>query len=87
MLKCNPQGKLLVLEILFTMHCRKSYIAAGYSLPLSGSALITVGGIENKEKILPLVSMISRMNFRILATEHTAEFFEKSGIKKCRFNL
>ena len=59
----------------------KAYVAAGYSLPLSGSALITVGGIENKEKILPLVSMISRMNFRILATEHTAEFFEKSGIK------
>ena len=26
--------------------------------------------------------MISMMNFRILATEHTAEFFEKSGIKK-----
>jgi carbamoyl-phosphate synthase large subunit len=59
----------------------KAYIAAGYSLPLSGSALVTVGGIKNKEKILPLVSMISSMNFRILATEHTAEFFEKSGIK------
>jgi carbamoyl-phosphate synthase large subunit len=59
----------------------KSYIAAGYSLPLSGSALITVGGIKNKEKILPLISMISLMNFRILATEHTAEYFEKSGFK------
>ena len=59
----------------------KSYIAAGYSLPLSGSALITVGGIKNKEKILPLISMISSMNFRILATEHTAEYFEKSGFK------
>ncbi len=59
----------------------KAYIAAGYSLPLIGSALVTVGGIKNKEKILPLVSMISSMNFRILATEHTAEFFEKSGIK------
>ncbi|MGN6624098.1 MAG: carbamoyl-phosphate synthase (glutamine-hydrolyzing) large subunit [Candidatus Nitrosocosmicus sp.] len=59
----------------------KAYVAAGYSLPLSGSALITVGGIQNKEKILPLISMISMMNFRILATEHTAEFFEKSGVK------
>jgi len=59
----------------------KAYVAAGYSLPLSGSALVTVGGIENKEKLLPLISMISRMNFRILATEHTAEFFEKSGVK------
>jgi carbamoyl-phosphate synthase large subunit len=59
----------------------KSYVAAGYSLPLSGSALVTVGGIQNKERILPLISMISTMNFRILATEHTAEFFEKAGIK------
>lgn len=59
----------------------KAYVAAGYSLPLSGSALITVGGIQNKEKLLPLVSMISVMNFKILATEHTAEFFEKSGVK------
>ena len=59
----------------------KAYVAAGYSLPLSGSALVTVGGIQNKEKILPLISMISMMNFRILATEHTAEFFEKSGVK------
>jgi carbamoyl-phosphate synthase large subunit len=59
----------------------KAYVAAGYSLPLSGSAVVTVGGIQNKEKILPLISMISTMNFRILATEHTAEFFEKAGIK------
>jgi carbamoyl-phosphate synthase large subunit len=59
----------------------KAYVAAGYSLPLYGAALVTVGGIQNKEKILPLISMISMMNFRILATEHTAEFFEKSGVK------
>jgi carbamoyl-phosphate synthase large subunit len=59
----------------------KSYTAAGYSLPLSGSALVTVGGIKNKEKLLPLISTISLMKYRILATEHTAEFFEKSGIK------
>ncbi|MDQ4072960.1 MAG: ATP-grasp domain-containing protein, partial [Thermoproteota archaeon] len=59
----------------------KSYLAAGYSMPLFGSALITVGGIKNKEKILPLVSMISSMGFNILATEHTAEFIEKSGFK------
>jgi carbamoyl-phosphate synthase large subunit len=62
----------------------KSYLAAGYSLPLFGSALITVGGIKNKEKILPLISMISSMGFNILATEHTAEFIEKSGFKNVK---
>lgn len=57
----------------------KSYLAAGYSLPQQGSALITIGGIKNKEKLLPLISLISAMGFKILATEHTAEFFLKSG--------
>ncbi len=58
----------------------KSYLAAGYSLPTKGAALITVGGIKNKEKLLPLISLISSMGFKILATEHTAEFFEKFGL-------
>src|SRR3712207_4699680 len=37
----------------------KAYMAAGYSLPLSGSALITVGGQKNKEKLLPIISLIT----------------------------
>ncbi len=59
----------------------KAYIAAGYTLPLKGSALVTVGGIKNKEKLLPLISTISLMKYQVLATEHTAEFLEKSGIE------
>jgi carbamoyl-phosphate synthase large subunit len=59
----------------------KSYLAAGYSLPTTGSALITIGGLRNKEKLYPIVSLISLMGFKILATEHTAEFFKKSGLE------
>ncbi len=58
----------------------KAYMAAGYSLPLSGSVLITIGGQKNKEKLLPLISMLSSMGFRILATEHTAEFMENNKV-------
>ena len=57
----------------------KSYIASGYSLPLSGTALITVGGQKNKEKLLPLIELIHSMDYKIMATEHTAEFLEKNG--------
>ena len=57
----------------------KAYMAAGYSLPLSGSALITVGGQKNKEKLLPIISLIKSMNFQIMATEHTAEFLENNN--------
>ena len=57
----------------------KAYIAAGYSLPLSGSALVTVGGQKNKERLLPLISLISSMGYNIMATEHTAEFMVKNN--------
>jgi carbamoyl-phosphate synthase large subunit len=59
----------------------KAYMAAGYAMPLSGSVLITIGGQKNKEKLLPLISMLSAMNFKILATEHTAEFMENNDVK------
>jgi carbamoyl-phosphate synthase large subunit len=59
----------------------KAYMAAGYALPLSGAALITVGGQKNKEKLLPILSQISSMNFSIMATEHTAEFMENNNLK------
>lgn len=59
----------------------KAYLAAGYSLPLSGSALITIGGQKNKEKLLPLISLISTMGYNIMATEHTAEFMENNKFK------
>lgn len=58
----------------------KSYLAAGYSLPMNGTALITVGGKKNKEVLRPIVSLISAMGYTILATEHTAEFVRKSGV-------
>ncbi|MGI0015795.1 MAG: carbamoyl phosphate synthase large subunit, partial [Nitrososphaera sp.] len=59
----------------------KAYMAAGYSLPLSGSALVTVGGQKNKEMLLPIISLISSMNYEMLATEHTAEFIENNNFK------
>jgi carbamoyl-phosphate synthase large subunit len=59
----------------------KAYMAAGYSLPLSGSAIITIGGQKNKERLLPLVSLISSLGYKIMATEHTAEFIENKNFK------
>jgi carbamoyl-phosphate synthase large subunit len=56
----------------------KAYEAAGYNLPLSGSALITIGGQKNKEKMLSPISLINSMKFNILATEHTAEFIKNN---------
>ena len=58
----------------------KALTSVGYNLPKSGTALITIGGQENKEKMLQTVSKLKQLGFEILATEHTAEFFkEKLG--------
>ena len=62
----------------------KAYIAAGYSLPSSGSALITVGGQKNKEKLLPLLGLMSNMGYDMLATEHTAEFITNNNFKNVK---
>ena len=57
----------------------KALIAAGYSLPTKGSALVTVGGSDMKGKVLPMISILKSMGFDLLATEHTAEFMIENG--------
>ena len=56
----------------------KGLASVGYDLPESGTALITIGGTENKERLLPTVAHLVDLGFEILATEHTAEFLRGS---------
>jgi carbamoyl-phosphate synthase large subunit len=58
----------------------KSMISVGFSLPKTG-VLFSVGGVENKADILPAAKRFQKMGFKIFATDGTADFFEKSGIK------
>ena len=55
----------------------KGLTSVGYNLPKTGTALVTVGGSTNKEKLLPSIAKLKQLGFKILATEHTAEFFEE----------
>ena len=55
----------------------KALTSVGYSLPRSGTALVTIGGTENKERLLPTVALLDSLGFAMLATEHTAEFFRR----------
>ena len=55
----------------------KGLTSVGYNLPAKGTALVTVGGSENKEKLLPSIAKLRSLGFEVLATEHTAEFFEE----------
>jgi len=55
----------------------KGLTSVGFTLPKSGTALITIGGTENREKLLPTLALLKKLDFKILATEHTAEFLEE----------
>ncbi len=55
----------------------KGLTSVGYTLPETGSALVTVGGTQNKEKLVSSIAKLKNLGFKILATEHTAEFFEE----------
>ncbi len=58
----------------------KGLISVGYNLPKTGTALITIGGSENKEKLLQTMATLKHLGFKLLATEHTAEFLEEKQI-------
>ncbi|MBM3910934.1 MAG: carbamoyl-phosphate synthase large subunit, partial [Thaumarchaeota archaeon] len=73
-------GEAACFGVSFYDALSKGLISVGFNLPTSGTALITIGGAENKEKLLPTVAALKHLGFKILATEHTAEFFsEKIG--------
>ncbi len=55
----------------------KGLTSVGYNLPQNGAALVTVGGSQNKEKLLQSIATLKNLGFKIFATEHTAEFFEE----------
>lgn len=78
----HSTGEVACFGTSFYDALSKAFLAAGYSLPLRGTSLITIGGQKNKEKSLPLMSLISSMEFNILATEHTADFLENNGFKQ-----
>ncbi|MFX1598000.1 MAG: carbamoyl-phosphate synthase (glutamine-hydrolyzing) large subunit [Promethearchaeota archaeon] len=60
----------------------KALLATEMNIPLKeGKVLITVGGVELKKRILPVARLFSKLGYEIYATEHTAEAFEKEGIK------
>ncbi|MFA7309546.1 MAG: carbamoyl-phosphate synthase (glutamine-hydrolyzing) large subunit [Candidatus Paceibacterota bacterium] len=58
----------------------KSMVAAGFRLPKK-NILLSLGGEENKVKLLPSVQKLFDMGFRLYATEHTADFLNSNKIK------
>ena len=58
----------------------KSMLSAGFRLP-KRNILVSLGKEENKVKLLPALHELAKMNFKLFATEHTADFMRENGIE------
>lgn len=58
----------------------KSMQAAGLRLPKK-TVLLSLGGEENKVKLLPAIQKLAQMGFELYATEHTSDFLLQHRIK------
>ncbi|MDP3103824.1 MAG: carbamoyl-phosphate synthase large subunit [Candidatus Methanoperedens sp.] len=72
-------GEVLGLADSFAMAFYKSQVAAGFTPPLEGAALITVSS-GDRDGALSVAKELADMGFKILATDGTAEFLEENGI-------
>ncbi|MDO8561590.1 MAG: carbamoyl-phosphate synthase (glutamine-hydrolyzing) large subunit [bacterium] len=57
----------------------KSMLSAGFRLPKK-NILISLGREENKVKFLPALRALAKMNFKLFATENTADFMNANGV-------
>ncbi|MEK9177264.1 MAG: carbamoyl-phosphate synthase large subunit, partial [Patescibacteria group bacterium] len=57
----------------------KSMLSAGFRLP-SKHILVSLGGEENKTKLLPSIRALHGLGFRFFATKNTAIFLKENGI-------
>jgi carbamoyl-phosphate synthase large subunit len=76
-------GEVACLGENFTDALSKAFDSADLRIPpAGGSILITVGGKELKQQIIPLAKELTEKGFRIYATEHTAEALRNAGIER-----
>lgn len=61
----------------------KAIISTGFKIPKKG-VLLSIGGEENKLDFLNAAKDLELLNLKIYATDNTAEFLTKSGIKNTR---
>lgn len=73
-------GEVMGIDDTFGMAFFKSQDAAGSRLPDTGTVLITVAG-DDQVKLVDVASEFEKMEFKIMATEGTCEYFSARGIK------
>jgi hypothetical protein len=75
-------GEVACMGSNFSDALAKALEASEVSLSRSGGVLITVGGTELKNQVIPLSIALASLGFEIFATEHTAATLHKAGLRK-----
>tara|TARA_X000000368_G_C23002518_1_gene699636 strand:- start:1011 stop:1571 length:561 start_codon:yes stop_codon:yes gene_type:complete len=78
-------GEVMGLDKDFGLAYAKSQIAASNSLPTNGIAFISLKNSHKKEGI-DLAKQLLKLNFSLSATEGTANFIRKNGMKCKKIN-
>ncbi len=73
-------GEVACFGVSYAEALINSMMAAGFRLPKK-HILISLGGVENKVKLLPAIEKLRDMGFVFYATEHTADFLAKHRVK------
>ncbi len=74
-------GEVACIGRNFSDAFAKAIEATEISLPKKGGVLITVGGRELKNRIIPISLALASLGFDMYATEHTAIALHESGLK------
>jgi carbamoyl-phosphate synthase large subunit len=72
-------GEVMGVSKDYALALYKACLAAGYSLPSSGKAVVTIAD-RDKDEALPLVRSLVNLGFEIVATEGTAAFLRSRAI-------
>jgi carbamoyl-phosphate synthase large subunit len=78
-------GEVMGIDSSFGLAFAKSQLAAGQTLPLSGTVFVSVKG-EDKMALLEIVFSLYDLRFKIVATRGTAAFLSQHGLSIQRVN-
>ena len=74
-------GEVMGISDNFGSSFAKASIAAGMTLPTSGTVFVSLNDYDKREVSANVVRMFGRLGFKILATSGTAAFLKTNGIE------
>lgn len=72
-------GEVMGIDVDFAHAFAKAQVAAGQSLPLSGSVFISMND-KSKPEIIPVAKELSALGYNLVSTGGTAQFLANNGV-------